>query len=198
MWQRGKVAVMNTPAHLIFGAAAFGRPEHRWTLTAALLGGLAPDLSLYLMVGWHRLVLGTDPQVVFGQLYYSATWQSVFAIDNSMILWGVALAVGLWRKGWILIAFAGSGLLHIGLDFPLHAGDGRAHFWPLSDWIFDSPFSYWDHSHHAGWIGPLEVLATSVFFVVLWRRIKEWPWRALFAVLLLAEFGTNSIWRFVF
>lgn len=189
---------MNTSAHLIFGAATFARPEHRWTLIAALLGGLAPDLSLYLMAGWHLVVLGTDPQVVFGQLYYSYAWQSVFAVDNSVILWGVAFAIGLWCKWWILIAFAGAGLLHIGFDFPLHAGDGRAHFWPITDWIFDSPLSYWDHQHHAGWIGPLELLMTALLFAVLWRRIKEWPWRALFTLLLLVELATNNVWRLVF
>ncbi len=117
---------MNTPAHLIFGAAAFGRPEHRWTLVAALAGGLAPDLSLYLMVGWHLLVLGTDLQVVFGQLYYSDAWQRVFAVDNSMILWGLMFALALWRNWRVLIAFAGAGLLHIGLDFLLHACRRRA------------------------------------------------------------------------
>ncbi len=80
----------------------------------------------------------------------------------------------------------------------MHAGDGRAHFWPISDWIFHSPFSYWDRGHHAGWIGPLELLVTGVLFVVLWRRIKDWPWRALFTVLLLAEVGSNNVWRVVF
>ncbi len=189
---------MNTPAHLIFGAAAFGRPEYRWSIAAALLGGFAPDLSLYAMVGWHLLVLGTDPHVVFGQLYYSDAWQSVFAVDNSVFVWGVALGIGLWRGWRVVVAFAGAGLLHLATDFPLHAGDGRAHFWPVTDWIFQSPLSYWDRNYNAGWVGPLELLVTGVLVVVLWRRVGDWTWRALFAVLLLAEAGVNNIWRFVF
>ncbi|MEJ6389504.1 cobalamin biosynthesis protein CobQ [Gymnodinialimonas ulvae] len=189
---------MNTPAHLIFGAAAFGRPEMRWTLGAALAGGLLPDLSLYLMVGWHLLVVGTPAQVVFDELYFSDSWQTIFAIDNSLILWGALLGVALWRSLPVLLAFAGAGLLHIALDLPLHAGDGRPHLWPLSDWVFDSPFSYWDSLYGAGWIGPLELAVSAFLVVVLWRRVRDWSWRVLFAVLLLAEAGTNNIWRLVF
>ena len=69
---------MNTPAHLIFGAAAFGRPAQRWTLTAALVGSMVPDLSLYLMVGWHLLVMGTDPQVVYGSKTFRITCKRCF------------------------------------------------------------------------------------------------------------------------
>ena len=167
-------------------------------MTAALIGAILPDLSLYLMVGWHLLVLGTDAQVVFRELYYSDAWQSVFAVDNSVLLWGGLLGLALWRRWPVVVAFAGAGLLHIALDFPLHAGDGRAHFWPLSDWIFDSPLSYWDHRHGAGWVGPLELLLSVVLVVVLWRRVKSWPWRIFFTLLLAAEAMTNNIWRFVF
>lgn len=189
---------MNTPAHLIVGAAAFGRPEYRFTIFAAVLGGFFPDMSLYLMVGWHLLVLGTDPQVVFGQLYYSDNWQSVFAVDNSFILWGAVFGLAFWRNWRVVAAFAGAALLHIALDFPLHAGDGRAHFWPLSNWVFDSPLSYWDRRFHAGWVGTAELAMSVVLVGLLWWRIKNWGWRGVFALLLLAEFGTNSIWRFVF
>ncbi|MEM7724485.1 MAG: cobalamin biosynthesis protein CobQ [Pseudomonadota bacterium] len=189
---------MNTPAHLIFGAAAFGKPQHRWTMTAAVLGGLAPDLSLYLLVGWHLLILGTPPEVVFGQLYFSETWQRIFAVDNSVFLWCALLAVAIWRRWGPLVAFAAAGLLHLFLDFPLHAGDGRPHFWPLSMWVFDSPFSYWDNQFGARWIGPLELGLSAVLMVVLWRRVRAWGWRILFAVLLIAQAMVSNIWRFIF
>lgn len=189
---------MNTPAHLIFGAAAFGQPQHRWTLLAALAGGLAPDLSLYLMVGWHLLYLGTDARVVFGELYYSDTWQAVFAVDNSAFLWGGALALALWWRARVAVAFSGAGLLHIAFDFPLHAGDGRPHFWPLSDWVYDSPLSYWDSRHFANWVGPIEMALCIVLVIILWRRVASWPWRGAFAVLLLLEAGSNNVWAFVF
>jgi hypothetical protein len=81
---------MNTPAHLIMGVAAFGKPGRRRITAGALFGALAPDVSLYVMVSWSIWVLGIEPRVVFGQYYYSGAWQQVFAVDNSFILWGLA------------------------------------------------------------------------------------------------------------
>jgi len=69
---------MNTPAHLIFGMTAFAKVGQPKVIAAALAGGLIPDLSLYLMAGWHLGVLGTPTDIVFGQLYFSNTWQSIF------------------------------------------------------------------------------------------------------------------------
>jgi len=34
--------------------------------------------------------------------------------------------------------------LHALFDFPLHHDDGHRHFWPFSEFRFDSPVSYWD------------------------------------------------------
>lgn len=79
---------MNTPAHLLIGAAAFARPARGAVLWAAVLGSVLPDLSLYVMAGVSLHLLGIPPQVVFDELYFSPAWQTVFAIDNSFILWG--------------------------------------------------------------------------------------------------------------
>lgn len=189
---------MNTPAHLIFGAAAFGRPG-AWRVTlAALLGAFAPDASLYSMAGWHLLVLGTDARIVFGQHYFSPEWMRVFSVDNSFLIWGAILGFGLWlRRPW-LIAFAGAALLHLALDLPLHAGDGRPHFWPLTSWIFDSPFSYWDRAHGANIIGPLETLSCLGALIILWRRFARfWP-RVLISLATLLQLSPVFVWLFVF
>jgi len=42
---------MNTPAHLLIGAAVFGRPAPTRIVDAAFIGEMLPDLSLYLMAG---------------------------------------------------------------------------------------------------------------------------------------------------
>ncbi len=189
---------MNTPAHLIFGAAAFARPDQPKVTAAALLGALAPDASLYLMVGWHMFVLGTPARVIFNQYYFSGAWMQVFAIDNSFILWGLLLAFAFWLGRRWLVAFAGSGLLHLAFDFPLHHDDGRPQFWPLSDWIFESPISYWDHNHHGALVGALEIAICLVLLVVLWRRFSGLLARG--AVLLAAGFQLFPVvmWAMVF
>lgn len=189
---------MNTPAHLIFGAAAFSKKDRKGSLSAALLGALAPDVSLYAMVGVSIFILGVPAQTVFREYYYSDAWQSVFAVDNSFILWGALLGVALWRSWRLVAIFAASALLHLALDFPLHTHDARQHFWPLSDWAYNSPFSYWDSRAHAGIVGPIEGGLSILFSAILFRRFADWRIRALVLVLLLAEIFSSGIWRFVF
>lgn len=189
---------MNTPAHLLFGAAAFARPEQRHTLGAALIGALLPDLSLYLLVAWHLLVLDTPARIVFDELYFSEAWQRIFAVDNSLLLWGGALTIALWARKPVLVALTGGAVLHVLLDLPLHAGDGRPHFWPVTMWVFDSPFSYWDTAYRARWIGPVELALSALFAVILWRRFASWGTRAVFVVLFGAQAMASNIWRFVF
>ena len=187
---------MNTPAHLIFGVAAFGRPDVRFVTLAAALGGLAPDLSLYVMAGVSLFVLQIPPQTVFGELYFSDAWQTVFAIDNSFFLWGALLALGVWRRSGILIAFAGAALLHVALDFPLHHDDGRPHFWPFSNWVFESPFSYWDRRQGASFIAPLEGVVCFGLVVLIWRRYTNWLQRALWTAVLALELWVIRGWFF--
>ncbi|GIT90063.1 hypothetical protein JANAI62_04540 [Jannaschia pagri] len=188
---------MNTPAHLIFGLAAFGKPDAPRVTRAALVGALIPDLSLYLLAG-GALALGYPPDVVFGTLYFSDLWQTIFAIDNSAVLWGIVLGLGIWlRRPWIW-ALAGAALLHVALDFPLHHDDGRAHFWPITDWVFASPVSYWDTEHGAHWIAPIEVMVTLALAVWIWRRFPSWSLRTLVVGLAVAQLSVGGLWAVVF
>ena len=189
---------MNTPAHIIFGTAFFGKPNPRGTYWAALAGAFAPDFSLYAMVAVSIWVMGIPAQTVFGQYYYSDAWQSVFAVDNSFILWGAFFAISTWRKWPFLFAFSGAALLHLSLDFPLHTHDARMHFWPITDWVFISPFSYWDNSAHADVVGPLALFGSAILAYVVWQRFDHLKIRLLTLALLAAEFLSSGIWRFVF
>ncbi|WP_171177463.1 cobalamin biosynthesis protein CobQ [Ruegeria sp. HKCCA4633] len=189
---------MNTPAHLLIGAAAFARPPQGRILLAALLGAVLPDLSLYLMATVSLFVLGIPEQVVFGQLYYSQAWQTVFAIDNSFIIWGCALILAVWRRWHFVAVGAAAGLLHLATDFFLHAGDGRPQFWPLSDWVFHSAVSYWDSSHHALWVAPVSAAVCLAAYVVLWQRgLPVWG-RAMFGIMLAAEIWVARQWLLFF
>ena len=189
---------MNTPAHLLIGAAAFARPAHGRILWAAVLGSLLPDLSLYLMAGTSLYVLGIPPQVVFDELYFSTAWQTVFAIDNSFILWGLALVLGMWRGWRFLTVAASAGLLHLVMDFGLHAGDGRPQFWPISDWVFHSPVSYWDSTYHALWVMPVSITLCVGSYAVLWARGLSVTAKLFFALLLAAELWVARQWLLFF
>ena len=164
---------MNTQAHLVVGAAVFSRPGAARINIAAIAGSVAPDISLF-MLGSHALFFqGHSPSFVFGDLYYSDEWQAIFAVDNSLFLWTAVLSLGwLARIGWIKV-FGGAGLLHIATDFPLHHDDGRQHFQPFSDWVFESPISYWDAQHYGGIVGAIEVVLVLFLCAVLMSRFKS-------------------------
>lgn len=189
---------MNTPAHLIFAAAAFARPYDRKRTVAALAGALAPDLSLYVMSITALYVLGLSPHYVFDTLYFSDAWQTVFAADNSFVIWGAAFALAWWFGAQNAMVFAASGLMHLALDFPLHHDDGRPHFWPVSDWVFQSPISYWDQAHHAGIVGPIEMAVSLILCLVLMRRFTSLRSRVLIGGLAAVQLFPVFIWVFVF
>jgi hypothetical protein len=189
---------MNTPAHLLLGAAVMGRNGAQPLIWAAFVGAMLPDLSLYVLAGVSLRVLQIPADRVFNELYFSDLWQGIFAVDNSFIIWGLLLAIACWRRIPWAIALTGAALLHLALDFPLHHDDGRAHFWPLTWWVYESPISYWDRSHGAGWIAPVEAAAASIAAVVLWVRKPGWLISGLVLLLLLAELRVVRTWLWFF
>lgn len=197
---------MNTPAHLILAMAAFGKPGRPRVTAAALAGGLVPDLSLYALAG-GALALGETPERVFRELYFSEPWQAVFRIDNSVFVWSAILAVGLVGarssasgRPWpsMATALGAAGLLHLALDLPLHHDDGRAHFWPLTDWVFASPLSYWDPAHGGAWVGAVEVALCLAATVRIWRRFPDGWARVVTVSLLGMEVSAGGVWALVF
>lgn len=189
---------MNTPAHLIIGLSAFGKNDLPRVSFAALAGAIMPDLSLYVLAGVSIYWLALPAQYVFDELYFSDAWQAVFAADNSFILWGVLFGIASWRRHPVLIAFSGAALLHLALDFPFHHDDARRHFWPVSDWVFNSPVSYWDPRHHGGVVGAFEVGLALGLCVILLRRFTRIGARLGIAVLGIAEVSPVLIWYLMF
>ena len=178
---------MNTQTHLLLaaavGVAAVVRrgdgTSVRVVLTAALLGALLPDASLYVMWAQAKLA-GVPDRIIWDELYYSDFWQSAGAVTNSAPAFALVLLAGLVlrrtaadpsaprRAGSASIAFAAGALLHVATDLPLHHDDGHPHFWPLSDAIYASPVSYWDPAHHGRVWSAVEVLIGIALVARLW------------------------------
>lgn len=170
---------MNTPTHMLIGAAVFARPAVPAALLAAFAGGLAPDLPMLFLVLWSTRVAGFSEQQVFGQLYFTDAWQSIFSVDHGFLFWGASYWVALWRTGPVLRAFAGAGLLHAAADFLTHNDDARRQFWPISDWMFRSPISYWDARYYGEVFAVFELGLVAVLTgLLLWRMRRSWE-RAL-------------------
>lgn len=189
---------MNTPAHLIFGLAAFGKPGKPALITAALTGALVPDASLYLLAGKAIYLDGISPRIVFDQMYYSAEWQAIFAVDNSIVIWSLLLVLGVFlRRAWVA-ALAGSALLHLIADFALHNDHARRHFWPLSDWVFVSPVSYWDGAHYGDVVGMIEVALVLALSIWMLFRFTGWITRTIIVLLCAAQMAPFLVWRLMF
>lgn len=189
---------MNTPAHLLIGLAVCSRRDVRHSGKFAALGGLLPDLSLYLLAGGSMFLLNIPAERVFGELYFSPEWQAIFAIDNSFIIWGLAFFAALALRNLPMIALSGAGLLHLATDFSLHNDDARRHFWPLSDWVYQSPLSYWDSHHHAAAVAPFGLLAVLIAAGILWMRWPNWRLRAVVMIACLAEIWVVRQWLLFF
>ena len=177
---------MNTVAHMVIASAVMARPDRPKQNWAMLAGSFLPDASMFVFFAWSRLQ-GWSGEETWNVRYWTEPWQMLGAISNSFVLFGLFLAIAWWRKWPLLMALSAAALIHIGLDLPLHADDAHRHFWPISDWRFVSPISYWDPDH-MGWLGGLiESLATLVAITVLWRRFPGKQWRIALFVLGLVH-----------
>ena len=182
---------------MLIGAAFLARPLVPASLLAALAGGLAPDLPMLGMVLWSTRMIGLPEHEVFGRLYYSEGWQAVFAVDHSLVLWGIFLAAAVWSGSVVLRAFSGAGFLHAITDFLTHHDDARRQLWPLSDWVFRSPVSYWDARYFGDVFGIFELGLVLVLTTFLCWRMQLWWLRALVlavsAVLVFPVVLTGSL-----
>ena len=189
---------MNTPAHVILAMAAFGRRTSGRVTAAAALGGLTPDIPLYAMSGWALGVSGVSAAQLFDVLYFSPSWQAMFAIDHALPLWAAALALSVLFREPVSVAFAGGGLLHAVADFLVHHDDARRQLWPFSDFVFRSPVSYWDPAHYGTVFAPVELAASLALCVFLWLRHRAAGARAAIVALGAAEAAPWLLWRLVF
>jgi len=187
---------MNTIAHTVIACAALSRPQDSQRNLAVVAGALVPDVSMFMFFAWSR-IQGWGGDETWNVRYWMEPWQTLGAISNSLVLSGGLLAVALWRK-WRLFAMASAAaLIHIALDFPLHADDAHRHFWPLSDWRFNSPISYWDPSQNGRMGGAIETITVLVASVMLWRRFSSFKPRLVLALLMalqLAAFAALLSW----
>jgi hypothetical protein len=178
---------------MLIGGALYGRRRARF-VWAALLGGLLPDVPMFLLFAAARMA-GTDAHAIFEQAYFSQGWQAANGLAHSLLLWPLLFAAALTLQSRargtrseryaLLAAFAASGLTHAVVDFLCHREDAHMHFWPLSRWQFMSPVSYYERAHFGGTFMIVEMalgLASAAWLIV---TVKHWPTRVALALLTL-------------
>ncbi len=160
---------MNTPAHAVVNLLVLGRRERPRLLLPLTVGALLPDAPMLLFYAYYKAV-GAAENFIWSTAYYDPGWQAFIDIFNSLPLIGLGLLLAHRAAMPRLAALFSSVALHALCDLPLHREDAHRHFFPLSDWRFESPVSYWDPRHG----GAVFSLVESIFVVagcaVLARR----------------------------
>ncbi len=167
---------MNTPAHALINLALLSRdPSHRKS-GMIVAGAVIPDLVIIVFYAWH-LMLGTSESQIWSVEYYHPFWQGWIDSFNSIPLILIGLLVGWKLRQPLLIALFASLFLHTLGDLPLHHDDGHRHFFPLLDWRFESPVSYWDPNHHGQLASVVEASIAAIAAFLLYRFHPSFrPW----------------------
>jgi membrane-bound metal-dependent hydrolase YbcI (DUF457 family) len=180
-----------TPTHIITALALLSKrdaPGRNW---AVLAGAVMPDLAIYIWAPWQRWIAGQDWPVIWDILYFEPPMQTATALTNSLPLYLLLALIGyiyrarLWGQLWFVFALAA--VIHIALDLPVHSSDAYRHFWPISDWRFMSPVSYWEVDKGAPWVSLIDFALVMISGLLLWRRFPKW-WVKI-AVTLTALFS---------
>ena len=186
---------MNTVAHLIFNLVTveypkpfYSRPKflqkHPLPIAPMVWGAFLPDLPMVVLYVVERFILGRSDDYIWRTAYYSSHWSNFIDLFNSIPLIAVGLIWSFWQRsrwGWLL----GMGMLFHALgDLPLHHDDGHRHFFPISDWIFASPVSYWDLNHYGGPVSILEAIAVLGGCWLLYRSYQSRRGKAFIALIM--------------
>ena len=164
---------MTTHSHAILNIALLSKRDKPFLHRYAFIGAVLPDLPLFIFFIIESVIRKTPQRELWGSVYFTEAWQNFFDIFNSIPLILILLGIGYYLLNSERITiFAWSLLIHCAFDFLTHHDDGHHHFYPLSDFVFESPISYWDRDHHAAIVAPIErvvILAASIY---LFPRLK--------------------------
>ncbi len=165
---------MNSPTHSLLALALLSKRGDRKRNLAVFVGSLLPDAVIYLWFPYQAFIKGESGVRIWDQLYFEPPMQNAIALFNSIPIYGALAAAGFLARGklWgkLLLFFALAALIHMATDLPVHNHDAYRHFWPLSDWRFISPFSYYEGDHHGRAVSLIEAVIAFGCIAVLWRR----------------------------
>lgn len=185
---------MNTPAHAVLNLVFLDRKRYHGRTVAIFWGAVVPDIPMFGFYLYEKIVVGMRERDIWGWLYFEPRWQALFDLFHSLPVVGLGYALCRRLHAPRLAALFASMALHSLCDLALHHDDAHRHLFPLLDWRFHSPISYWDPRYHGRFVGSLEAIGVGVGLVLLLRRHTGRPARVLLCTLL----GVYTlIWAFV-
>jgi hypothetical protein len=165
---------MITPSHVVYSlAAAVGLKSNlskKVQLLAVTLGAILPDTPAYIFFLVQGVLLQTPHTELWDILYFDSAWTPFITLSHSFILWPILAVLAFTFKKRFIAWLAASAVLHIIMDFFVHSSDAYAHFWPLSNWKFESPLSYWNPAHYGNIVGTLDTVIVLLLLVYLLKQ----------------------------
>ncbi|AFY40254.1 hypothetical protein Lepto7376_4125 [[Leptolyngbya] sp. PCC 7376] len=153
---------MNTPSHYVINLALLGNTVAPNANVAITLGAIAPDAPIFIFYAVAKFIYRLPEQQIWSEAYFSAPVQFWVSLGHSfpVAIAGLLLSIYFeWRLG---VAFFASMIGHSLLDIPVHHDDAHRHFFPLTDYKFISPLSYWDINHHARIVAGFELAFVAI------------------------------------
>lgn len=189
---------MITPSHIIYSWAFAKKTETPNTGTqkrtlAFVLGAFFPDIPTYLFFIICGLILGYSGEIMWDDMYFNSGWAIPITLTHSFIIWPI-VATSATYFGWkFLTWFSLSALFHSLIDFCVHTDDAYRHFWPVSQWKFHSPISYYNPSEWGRDVNAFDNLIVLGLLAYLYTQYTG-KWRllivgisALYGIHLIAE-----------
>jgi hypothetical protein len=183
---------MITPSHLIYSWAVAKYTEktphteatkHR--TAAFVLGALLPDVPVFVFFLVCGLILGYSNELLWDDMYFNSGWSVLFTLSHSLIIWPI-LTLFATYKHWLFVrSVAISACFHIIIDFFVHTADAYMHFWPLSNWRFTSPISYWDPAAYGQYVGVFDSILIIGLLSWLFSRYETHRFQIFIGILLM-------------
>jgi hypothetical protein len=164
---------MNTPAHIVVNLLCLGRRDRAIVLAPVAIGAVLPDAPMFVFYFVEKIIRGTPEFIIWRQAYYQPHWQNFIDLFNSLPLMLVGLLLAVWAGSQVGVLLFSSMVLHVAGDLPLHHDDGHRHFFPLSNWRFESPISYWDANHYGDIVSVLEIIVVIIGSIFLFRQYRS-------------------------
>ena len=174
---------METYAHSFFtwALAKHGVKAGRAAGVAGALGAALPDVPAFVGTAYFAIKNGgVWIEEDLEAIYFAGPFGAMGSALHSIVPVGALLALygafGLLRFDgrrillWLLLGWAG----HTVVDFLTHADDLRPLFWPLLDWRWSSPVSYYNPRYYGReFMLVSHVSMLAIVAVLSVRRLRE-------------------------
>jgi hypothetical protein len=187
---------MLTPSHVVYSLAILGRKNKFNDYKAIFFGALLPDLSTYLFFP-IQLLIGKSPDYIWNIVYFEYGWQIWFGLTHSLWLWPLILLISVFKKWKFGIFFFSSTVLHVFIDFLVHATDAYPHFAPFSMWKFYSPISYYDPNYYGNIFSILEIIGFGICAYLIYPTLKRRIYKVLLGFTFLFLLLIGLIFQFI-